>query len=90
MSRVKRVGKRVLPALLVAWMVLSVSAQEKIEAGKDVEIFPLAPGIWRHVTWQVIEEKWKAPANGLIVVDGEHAVIIDTPWTPEETVVLLD
>lgn len=90
MNRVKRVGKRVLPALLVAWMVLSISAQEKIDLGRDVEVVALARGIWRHVTWKTFELKWKVPANGLIVVDGEHAVMIDTPWSPEQTDVLLD
>jgi|GEM_PF-810739 len=82
--------KHALILLLLAMMVLPIIGQEKIELSKDVEAYALAPGIWRHVTWQVMDEKWKAPANGLIVVDGEHAVMIDTPWTPKETVVLLD
>ena len=83
--------KKYVPCfLLAAFLVLSLGAQEKIELAKDVEVYVLAPGIWRHVTWQVMEEKWKVPANGLIVVDGEHAVMVDTPWTPEETAVLLD
>jgi metallo-beta-lactamase class B len=30
------------------------------------------------------------PANGLVVVDGGHVALIDTPWTPEQTAVLLD
>lgn len=52
--------------------------------------YALAPGIWRHVTYKAMEGWGNVPANGLIVVDGEHAVMIDTPWTPEETAVLLD
>lgn len=82
--------KHVLCFLLAVFLVLSLGAQEKIELAKDVEIYVLAPGIWRHVTCLVMEEKWRVPANGLIVVDGEHAVMIDTPWTPEATAVLLD
>jgi metallo-beta-lactamase class B len=83
-------AKSALLGLLIALMVPSLSAQEKIELGRDVEVYPLAPAIWRHVTYLVMDEKWKTPANGLIVVDGEHAVMIDTPWTPGQTAVLLD
>jgi metallo-beta-lactamase class B len=69
-------AKSALLGLLIALMVPSLSAQEKIEVGQDVEVYPLAPGIWRHVTCQVMKEKWRMPANGLIAVDGEHAVMI--------------
>jgi murein endopeptidase len=82
--------KSALLGLLIALMVPSLPAQEKIELGEDVEVYALKPGIWRHVTSKTFEKKWKAPANGLIVVDGKHAVMIDTPWTPEQTALLLD
>jgi metallo-beta-lactamase class B len=83
-------SKQALIGLLVVVMGMSPGAQEKIELRKDVEIFPLAPGIWRHVTYMAMEEWGMVPANGLIVVDGEHAVMIDTPWTPGQTAILLD
>jgi metallo-beta-lactamase class B len=71
-------------------MVLPIGAQEKIEIRKDVEVYPLTPGIWRHVTYKEMEKGSFAPANGLIIRDNWHAVMIDTPWTPEQTAVLLD
>lgn len=40
--------------------------------GKDVEVCLLAPGIRRHVSYQRFEEKWKEPANGLVVVGRHH------------------
>jgi metallo-beta-lactamase class B len=76
--------------LLLVILVLPLCAQEKIELGKDVEVYPLARGIWRHVTYKEMAGWGNVPANGLIVVDGGHAVMIDTPWTPEQTAVLLD
>ena len=82
--------KHALVALLMIIVVLPICAQEKIDLGKDVEVYALAPGIWRHVTYQVMEEKWRVPANGLIVQDKDKAIMIDTPWTPEQTAVLLD
>ena len=76
--------------MLLVILVLPLCAQEKIELGKDVEVYPLARGIWRHVTYKEMAGWGNVPANGLIVVDGGHAVMIDTPWTPEQTAVLLD
>ncbi len=72
------------------FMVLPIGAQKKIDLGKDVEIYALAPGIWRHVTYKEMAGWGRVPANGLIVVDGEHAALVDTPWTPEQTAILLD
>jgi len=74
----------------VFFMGLSLGAQEKIELREDVEVYALAPGIWRHVTYFKMEEWGMVPANGLIVKDEDKAVMVDTPWTPEQTAVLLD
>ncbi len=76
-----------------AWLVflaVLLGAQDKIVLRDDVEIIPLAPGVWRHVTCQKMEEWGMVPANGLIVVENGHAALIDTPWTPEQTAALLD
>ncbi len=83
-------GKHMLKLLLTVILVLPLAAQEKIEPSKDVEVYTLAPGIWRHVTYKEMEGWGRVPANGLIVQDPMHAIMIDTPWTPEQTAVLLD
>ena len=82
--------RHVLGCLLMVMMALPLGAQEKIQVSKDVEIYPLAPGIWRHVTYKEMGGSGLVPANGLIVRDEGHAVMIDTPWTPEQTTALLD
>jgi len=83
-------GKHALLGLLAVIMVLPLAGQGKIEVGRDVEVVPLTATIWRHVTYSVLEDKTRFPANGLIVVYMDRAVLIDTPWTPEQTAVLLD
>jgi hypothetical protein len=40
-----------LLALLMFIMILPIGAQEKIEAGKDVEVYALTPGMPR--TWEI-------------------------------------
>ncbi len=82
-------GRNALFGLLMV-MMLPLAAQERIELGRDIEVHLLAPGIWRHVTYQEMEKGWRVPANGLIVQDKDKAIMIDTPWTPEQTAVLLD
>jgi metallo-beta-lactamase class B len=57
---------------------------------RDVEVYALTPNIWRHVTYREMEGFGRVAANGLIVVYLDRAVLIDTPWTPEQTSVLLD
>lgn len=83
-------GKNALLGLLVLMMGLPITAQKKIKVGKDIEAYALTPGIWRHVSYRVMEEKHRVPANGLIIVYMDRAVMVDTPWTPEQTAVLLD
>jgi len=75
--------------LLAVMMAPALGAQDTIELSRNVEIRSLAPGIWRHVTYQKMEAGM-VPANGLVVVFMDRAVLIDTPWTPEQTAVLLD
>lgn len=82
--------KHALMALLMIVAVLPLAGQEKVEIGKDVEAYALTPGIWRHVTYREVEGFGRVPANGLIVVYMDHALMVDTPWTPEQTAVLLD
>jgi metallo-beta-lactamase class B len=82
--------RHILNCLLIVMLILPLCAQKKIELGKDVEIYRLAPGIWRHVTYKEMEEWGRVPANGLIVIDQDKAIMVDTPWTPEQTAVLLD
>ncbi len=45
----------------------------------------IAPGVWRHVSYEELERFGRSPANGLVVVSGATAALIDTPWTDEQT-----
>lgn len=82
--------KYALFVLLLIAAALPVGAQEKIGLGKDVEVQALAAGIWRHVTYKEMAGWGRVPANGLVVLDKGKAVMIDTPWTPAQTALLLD
>ncbi|WP_026872391.1 MBL fold metallo-hydrolase [Inquilinus limosus] len=48
----------------------------------------LADGVWMHTSWKKLEQDW-VPTNGLAVIGPEEALLIDTAWTPAQTVALL-
>jgi len=66
------------------------SDNERIRLRDGVEVRQLAEGIWLHTTYFDIEGLKNVPANGLVVVDGKNAMMIDLPWTDEQTGVLFD
>jgi metallo-beta-lactamase class B len=63
---------------------------ESIRISDDVFVQPIAPGVWVHTTYYNLPEYGRCPANGLVVVDGNDALLIDLPWTNELTATLFD
>jgi metallo-beta-lactamase class B len=60
------------------------------ELDEDLRIYPVVPGVWRHVSFKVMPEYGRVPANGLIVVGTDSGALIDTPWTDDQTGMLFD
>lgn len=56
----------------------------------DVAVKKLAEGVWLHTTYFDISGYKHVPANGLIIIDGKNAIMIDLPWTDEQAGVLFD
>lgn len=61
-----------------------------IRLSDDVMVRKLAEGIWLHTTYYDIGNFRNVPANGLIVIDGKYAVMIDLSWTDAQAGVLFD
>ena len=68
----------------------SQSDDVEIQLNEDVTVRRLAEGVWLHTTYYDISGLKNVPANGLIVIDGKHAMMIDLPWTEEQTGALFD
>jgi len=60
-----------------------------VELADDVHVHQLADGVWRHVSFKDLPGVGPFPSNGLIVLGAEGALLVDTPWTPEQTRLLL-
>nr|WP_262697127.1 subclass B1 metallo-beta-lactamase GIM-3 [Serratia marcescens]BDR24829.1 beta-lactamase [Serratia marcescens] len=76
--------KNVLISLLV-FIAFSASAQND----KALEIRQIEKGVYLHTSFKHVEGYGLVDSNGLIVLDGNQAYIIDTPWSEEDTRLLL-
>jgi len=61
-----------------------------INLADDLQVIPLAPGLWRHVSYKDLPDFGHTPANGLVLCSGGEALLIDTPWTDDQTARLCD
>ncbi len=66
------------------------NTKHTIKLSDDVEVFQLAEGIWLHTTYMHVTGYGKVGANGLIVINGQIATIIDLPWTNKQAEILFD
>jgi len=68
----------------------AATAPETIEISRDVQLRRLTKDVWVHTTFAETPNFGRVPANGLLVVDANEAMLIDLPWTDELTAQLLD
>lgn len=65
------------------------------EAGREVLRFgevsftELKPGVWQHTTYLDLIGFGPVPSNGLLVVDGDSSLLVDTAWTEYQTAQIL-
>ncbi len=79
-------------ALLIVGLLAqaSTAAEEPIRLNEDLRVERISDGLWRHVSYYELERFGRSAANGLIVVSGKSAALIDTPWTESQTRELID
>ncbi|HTZ20227.1 MAG TPA: subclass B1 metallo-beta-lactamase [Opitutaceae bacterium] len=56
----------------------------------DLAVRQLQPGLWLHTSWQTLPKIGRYPANGLLIQEGDHLVLVDTAWGEASTQALLD
>ncbi len=83
-------------AMLCAFSSASLGQQEgtpaqgRIELAPDLEVERISDNVWRHISYEELESFGRSPANGLVVLAGDEAVLVDTPWRDDVTAVLYD
>ncbi|ABC63608.1 subclass B1 metallo-beta-lactamase [Erythrobacter litoralis] len=77
-----------LPACVPGEIRSSVAEQEAdrdiIRFG-EVSFSQLAEGVWMHTTYLDLMGFGPIPSNGLLVVNGDNTILVDTAWTDEQT-----
>ncbi len=61
------------------------ASDQLIELGNDFQLRRLDASIWLHVSFKELPGVGRYPSNGLVVLGPEGALLVDTPWTPEQT-----
>lgn len=62
--------------------------QSEYVLADDVSVRRMAPGVWVHTTVSG-EDFGRYPANGLVIEDGEDALLVDTGWNSRQAEHLL-
>ncbi len=90
-----RIRLAVLALLLAMSLAGCQSSQvatkgQAIHVSDDVSLQPIGSGMWVYTTYFEVPNTGRIGANGLIVVNGEDAVLINLPWTDAQTAALFD
>lgn len=80
---------QILLVLIILTNKTNIHAQP-IPISNDLEIIQIADNAYIHRSYFDLEKFPHCPANGLIVVDDNKALIVDTPWTNTETTDLIN
>ncbi|MEO8350498.1 MAG: subclass B1 metallo-beta-lactamase [Chthoniobacteraceae bacterium] len=59
-------------------------------ASNTVRFAQLSPTVWMHTSMKEVPGFGLVPANGLIVIEGDHSVLVDTAWNDDQTAQILD
>jgi metallo-beta-lactamase class B len=93
------VPRRIRLGVTVLYMGLAVAgcqrshvspAAPEIRVSTDVVLHPIVAGVWIHTTFLDLPGLGRVPANGLVVISGKEAMLVDLPWTDDRTAALCD
>ena len=77
--------------ILVGLLVVGVTVgqepgMEKIEISPDLEAVQLTRHVWLYTAYTELPgQEGRVPGNGLVVISGSSAMLIDMPWNDEQT-----
>ncbi len=75
--------------ILIVYSSLSIAQNVLAKLSENLEIRKISENIFIHISYYDLEDYKHVPANGLIIRENDKAYIIDTPWTNNETRMLI-
>lgn len=103
--KLKQIAKRGIPSVITIAVIAMTTVNpvparcqgqvqgttgRTIPVSPDVELIRLSDRTWVHRSFQNVSGYGRVGANGLVVIDGSDAAIIDTPWNDKQTAALFD
>lgn len=71
-------------------IIQSVYGQENtIKIEQDLELIPIVDHGYIHISYHDLGNSRNVPANGFVITHQGKGLIIDTPWTNEQTIILI-
>jgi glyoxylase-like metal-dependent hydrolase (beta-lactamase superfamily II) len=86
-SFTNRLKTTVAQSLLLAAISMTAMASQK---PSSLEISKIEEGVYLHTSYKDVSGFGKVDSNGMVVVSGIDAYVIDTPWSEVDTQSLLD
>ena len=71
-------------------LVTAQPGQDHYQLHDDLEIRKIAEDLYIHTTWKEIAEVVRFPSNGLVIVSGDEAFLVDSAWGDTMNVLLLN
>jgi len=65
------------------------TGSEIVALAEDLHVLQVGHGVWVHTSLKSLPNIGSYPANGLVVVGKTGAILVDTPWTNDQTRTLL-
>ncbi|MBK8173696.1 MAG: metallo-beta-lactamase [Sandaracinaceae bacterium] len=63
-----------------------VLAQEShADLGGEISVEQLDENVWRHISYNEVPDHGRVASNGLFIVDEDGIILIDTPWTTDQS-----
>tara|TARA_R110002095_G_scaffold216042_1_gene211886 strand:+ start:5706 stop:6455 length:750 start_codon:yes stop_codon:yes gene_type:complete len=74
--------------LLLLLVTIATCATAK-EDSTTLQVNQIDKGIFLHTSYKMLDDYGLVDSNGLVLVNGQQAIIIDTPWSEGDTKALL-
>lgn len=84
--------KRISIALLSIFIVSNIygAGIKSIKISENLIIKKIDENVWIHTSYKHFNNWGKVPANGLVIIDSNDILLIDTPWDNELTKLLVE
>lgn len=76
--------------IVISFLFLSVFQVNAKNEVPEFSIKPLTTHVYIHKSFKQVDGFGLVSANGLVVIEGKNAFIVDTPWSNEDTKTLVD